>query len=163
MNVVEYLKHRDAHFELIPHRKTRSAHRMSEELHIPQKMVAKSVLLRADHGYQFFVAVLPANRLIDLERLSAAFGGAHIELATNTEVAQHCPDCERGVLPPFGSQYGMKTVIDTSLLEADEIVFEGNTHREAIRMSLDEYRRAEAPTVVSFATEIAARRPAVQC
>ena len=33
---------------------------------------------------------------------------------------------QEGVLPPFGSQIGLRTLLDESLLEEREIVFEGN-------------------------------------
>ena len=59
-----------------------------------------------------------------------------------------CPDCEIGALPPFGSQYGLKTVVDESLLADEHIVFEGNTHAEAIRMRLDDFRNLEHPLVL---------------
>lgn len=45
----------------------------------------------------------------------------------------------------------MKTVLDESLTEDEEIVFEGNTHHEAIRMMLDDFRRIEQPQIASFA------------
>jgi Ala-tRNA(Pro) deacylase len=121
-------------------------------------MVAKTVLLRADHGFRYLVAVLPADKAIDFERLSAVFGGACFELATEAELVQHCPDCEVGVLPPFGSQYGMMTIVDERLTADEEIVFEGNTHREAIRMRFDDFRRAEEPTIVSFTRELPPRK-----
>ena len=86
-------------------------------------------------GPAFVVAVLPANRAVDFELAADVLGGGQVELATERDVAQHCPDCETGVLSPFGRQYGMKTMVDESLLEDEEIIFEGNTHHEAIRMN----------------------------
>jgi len=37
------------------------------------------------------------------------------------------------------------------LAEDDEIWFEGNTYKEAIRMKFDDFRRLEQPLVASFA------------
>ena len=54
-------------------------------------------------------------------------------------------DCELGALPPFGSQYGVRTLMDRMLLEDEEIVFEGNTHHEAIRMRHKDYASLEHP------------------
>jgi Ala-tRNA(Pro) deacylase len=80
-------------------------------------------------------------------------GGAKVELATEVEIGAHCPDCEFGVLPPFGSWYGMRTIVDSSLAEDEAIVFEGNTHAEAIRMRFDEFRQLEDPLIAPFATK----------
>jgi len=46
----------------------------------------------------------------------------------------------------------MKTIVDEGLADDEEIVFEGNTHDEAIRMRFDEFRRLEEPLVAAFAT-----------
>ena len=113
--------------------------------------VAKTVLLRANHGYRYVVAVLPATKTIDFQRASQALGGSQLELATELEIAQHCPDCEIGALPPFGSQYGMKTLVEQGLTEDTKIVFEGNTHHEAIRMKFEDFCTVEQPSIASFA------------
>jgi Ala-tRNA(Pro) deacylase len=130
---------------------TYDAQRLAQTLHIPGREVAKTVLLRANGGYRYLVAVLPATKNIDFEKASAALGGSKLRLATETEVSEHCPDCEVGVLPPFGSQYGMVTLVDESLTKDEEIVFAGNTHRNAIRMRFADFRRIEEPLIVDLA------------
>lgn len=151
MNVTTFLNERKCWFERVPHQPTYSAQRMAHELHVPGREVAKTVLLRANGDYKFVVAVLPASKKIDFQRVSKLLGGSKIELATEIEIGTHCPDCEFGVLPPFGSRYGMRTIVDSSLSEDDEIVFEGNTHVEAIRMRFAEFRELEDPLVAPFA------------
>lgn len=147
MNIEEYLRDRDIDCTRMPHSDTYDAQRMAHSVHVPGREVAKTVLLRADHGYKYIVAVLPANRQVNLELVSKALGGSQIDLATEIDIAQHCPDCEIGALPPFGSQYNMTTLIDGALLQDEEIVFEGNTHHESIRMKLEDFRRLEEPLV----------------
>lgn len=151
MTIAQYLEDRHCQFERVPHSPTYSAQRLAHELHVPGREVAKSVLLRANGGYGFVVAVLPANKQVDLAKASELLGGSKIQLATEMEISAHCPDCDFGVLPPFGSQYGMTTIVDSSLAEDEEIVFEANTYDEAIRMRFDEYRKLENPLVAPFA------------
>ncbi|MGE5754193.1 MAG: aminoacyl-tRNA deacylase, partial [Planctomycetaceae bacterium] len=62
-------------------------------------------------------------------------------------------DCERGALPPFGSRYGLKTLVDESLTRDERIVFEGNTLHEAIRMSYRDYADLERPQVADFSRD----------
>jgi Ala-tRNA(Pro) deacylase len=123
-------------------------------LHIPGRDVAKTVLLRANlnGGRQFVVAVLPATKQIDFDRAAQLIHGGKLQLATEVEIGEHCPDCEFGVLPPFGSRYGMKTIVDSSLAEDEEIWFEGNTHNEAVRMKFDDFQQLEKPQVGPFAS-----------
>ena len=151
MNLTDYLRQQQVAFRVLTHQDTYDSLRLAEALHVPGRMLAKTVLLRLDHGFRYAVAVLPATHLVDLEAVSRMVGGAHTELATEIEIAQHCPDCECGSLPPFGTMYGMETLLDESFLEAEELVFEGNTHHEAIRMGCVDYLRVENPLTGDFA------------
>lgn len=150
MNVAELLQQKNVEYDVIPHRDTYDAPRLAQTLHISGREVAKTVLLRVDNGYVFCVAMLPANKKIDFEKASKLMGGSKLELAKEVEIGEHCPDCEFGALPPFGSQYGMKTLVDDSLAQDEEIVFEGNTHHEAIRMKFQDFRELEQPQVGDF-------------
>ncbi len=151
MNWEGFLREKGIDFEVIPHPETYDAQHMAEALHISGRHVAKTVLLRADRGFAYIVAVLPAPYRIDLQALSAAYGGSRLELATEQEIAERCPDCEFGVLPPFGSQYSLKTIVDKELTLDEWFVFEGSTHREAVRMRWDDFQRVEQPLVACFA------------
>jgi Ala-tRNA(Pro) deacylase len=151
MKVADFLTKKKVGFKVLSHPNAFDAQRLAHTLHIPGRVVAKTVLLRANGGYAYIVAVLPATKHVDLQRASAALGGSKLELATEVDLAAHCPDCETGVLPPFGSQYAMQTIVDESLAKDQEIVFEGNTHDEAIRMTFEDFRRIEEPLIVDFA------------
>src|SRR5262249_5350423 len=148
MNVKAFLEERRVPFDVLMHEPTYDAQHMAQCVHVPGREVAKTVLLRANHGYKYIVAVLPATTMIDFERASKDLGGTELALATEIEMAEICPDCEMGALPPFGSQYGLKTVVDESLLADESIVFEGNTHAEAIRMKFTDFCDIEHPLVL---------------
>jgi Ala-tRNA(Pro) deacylase len=151
MNVADFLKQHNVPFECVHHEVSFDAQHLAHAVHTPGQEVAKTVLLRANGGYRYLVAVLPATKQIDFQKLSAALGGSKICLATELEISCHCPDCEMGVLPPFGSQYGMMTLVDESLTKDTQIVFEGNTHEDAIRMKFEDFRRIEVPLIVDLA------------
>ena len=151
MNVASFLETQKCWYEQVAHQPTYSAQRMAGQLHVPGREVAKAVLLRVKPKQDYIVAVLPANMVIDLDRAAKMLDVKRLELATEPEIATFCSDCEFGALPPFGSRYGLKTIVDSTLAEDDVILFEGNTHHDAIRMKFDDYRRLENPTVASFA------------
>lgn len=151
MDVKSFLTERQTPFEVLPHAWAKGASRLAESVHVPGLNVAKTVLLHVDHGFRDVVAVLPANLRIDPDEVSQMLGGAEVKFGNAEDVAQRCPDCERGVLPPFGSKYGMSTIADESLAQCDQIVFECNTHEEAVRMKWNDFRRLENPLVGRFA------------
>jgi Ala-tRNA(Pro) deacylase len=151
MNVATFLERGHYKFERVSHAPAYSAQRLAHELHVSGREVAKTVLLRANGGYQYVVALLPASKHVDFERVSKLLGGAKVELANEFDISAHCPDCDFGVLPPFGSRYGMTTIVDSSLAEDEYIWFEGNSHEEAIRIKFEDFRRLEQPLVGPFA------------
>lgn len=153
MNIAKFLKEQNVEFQLVPHRETYDAQRMAQAIGVAGCEVAKTVLLKVAGDHVFVVAVLPADKTIDLDRASQILGEGKLALATEPEISQHCPDCEVGVLPPFGSKYKMLTIVDANLAKEEEIVFEGNTHHEAIRMKFADFRRIEEPRIGSFVKE----------
>jgi Ala-tRNA(Pro) deacylase len=148
MNVKTFLNSRSVWYDALEHDPTYSAQRMAQALHVPGDEVAKTVLLRADG--QYVVAVVPATCNVDLKRAKQALGAKRVELATETEFGEAFPDCEIGAVPPFGSQYGFKTLVDAELARDEQIVFESNSHHEAIRMNYADFVKVEQPQVAAF-------------
>ena len=151
MNTEQFLQQHGAQFEVVPHAEAFDTAHVAQATATPGREVAKAVLLRANHAYRYIVAVLPSTHRIDLEALSHVLGDAQVQLASEIEVAERCPDCDFGVLSPFGSQYGAETLVDKSLTQDEQILFEGNTHCEAIRMKYADFCKIENPTVAEFA------------
>jgi Ala-tRNA(Pro) deacylase len=151
MNIRQFLETHNIPFKTIVHPPAFDASHLAEATHTSGKQVAKTVLLHVNHSFRDVVAIVPATAQVDLRKVGEIFGGAEVRLANEKDVASRCPDCETGVLPPFGSQYGMRTVVDESLAH-DQIVFEANTHNEAIGMKFADFSALEAPLIGSIAT-----------
>jgi Ala-tRNA(Pro) deacylase len=156
MSIKHFLQRRRVPFEIVAHPQAFDAQHLAQALHVPGREVAKTVLLRVDHDY--VVAVLPSTHMIDLKEMSAFLGGAAVELATEHEIAQRCPDCEFGVLPPFGSHYGAQTIVATSLTKDEHIAFESDSFTEAIRIKYADFYNYEHPLVADFARRVEAPR-----
>lgn len=148
MGVAEFLADQRVPFETLFHAPAFSAQRRAKHLHLPGDQVAKCVLLRRAAGY--LVAVLPATRQIDLALLSAALGES-VRLGDDREAANLFRDCEWGVVPPFGTLYGVPTLLDDSFDPEAWVVFEGRLHVEAIRMLGRDFERLERPQRLRFA------------
>jgi Ala-tRNA(Pro) deacylase len=149
MKLDELLISRHIAFQRLPHRRTYTANRMAQALHVKGREIAKSVLVRTGNGH--VLAVLPATHHVDLEQLREDLGEERVELAAEEEMDRLFPDCERGAMPPFGSLYHVPTIMDESLAEDRNIVFEAHDHEQAIRMSMDDYEAIEHPRRGHFA------------
>lgn len=151
MNIKQYLDEQRVDYKVYPHREETDASRTAAALHVPGQNLAKTVLLRADRGFRYIVAVLPATARLDLDRVRAAFGGAEIRLATELEVTERSPRCEAGTLTPFGSQIQADTIADAALAEHSDLFFIGDCHRECIRLNFRDFCRLEHPLVLPIA------------
>jgi Ala-tRNA(Pro) deacylase len=149
MDVPQFLTHEQVEFSLIPHPRTETTQHLAEQVHVSGDHVAKSVLLRSPPN--FLLAVLPASYRIDLPKLRKQLGVRNLELANETEVSERFPEYEVGALPPFGSQFGVPSVVDRSLTDKEEIVFDAGSHTQAVRMPYADFERLEQPQVFEFA------------
>ena len=151
MNLMHFLDEKGIPYRVYQHDETFDAQHMAQSLHVSGRRIAKAVMVRVNEGAKYVVLLLPAPMLVCLQRVSKALGGAKVELATEAEMLKHAPGCEFGVVPVFGSQFGMETIVDQSLTTQDEIVFQGDTHEESIRLRFHDFYTLEHPRIASIA------------
>jgi Ala-tRNA(Pro) deacylase len=142
MRIAVFLQQQRVAFESLPHAPAYSAQQLAKYLRLPGAQVAKAVLLRGPSS--FLLAVVPATRQVDTDKLSWDLGGP-VRLASNQEAAGLFPDCEWGVVPPFGGLYGLETLLDESIPTDAWIVFEAHTTVVAIRLRCRDFVRLERP------------------
>jgi Ala-tRNA(Pro) deacylase len=152
MSVQTYLRSRHIPFEVLLHAPAPSATRLAQSVHVPGQRVAKTVLMRASD--RFVLAVLPATHRIDMPKLMQSLGTTDVRIASEQDLNEVFVDCELGATPPFGRLYGISTIVDSNLAGGSEIVFEGNTRHEGVRMRYRDYEAVEAPVRARFATPI---------
>jgi Ala-tRNA(Pro) deacylase len=154
----DYLDENGVKYEVIEHPPTLSAPATAEVLHVPGRSVAKVVMIK--DGPDDVMTVLPASLKVDVLRIQEVLGHSwnhRIRLATESEFAKLFPDCEVGMMPPFGNLYGLDVLVDSSLTEDDEIVFPAGNSRESIRMRYDDYEGLVVPRVVDFGSNVLGR------
>ncbi len=151
MRIDAFLAEQNVPFETLPHAPAFTAQKLAKYLRVPGSRVAKSVLLVAPEGC--CLAVLPATHHVDTEQLTRELGGP-VRLATDGEMAGIFHDCEFGIVPPFGTLYGLPILLDDSLRPDALLVFEGHTHVEALRMRCGDYERLEKPRRLRFARRL---------
>jgi Ala-tRNA(Pro) deacylase len=148
MRIVDLLAAQRIDFEPLPHPPAFTAQKLAKYLHVSGHQVAKSVLLLGPAGY--LLAVLPATHQIDTEALTRELGGP-VRLASDREMAEVFRDCEWGVAPPFGTLYGLPTLLDESIPAEAHVVFETHTRVQAIRLRCRDFERLERPRRLRFA------------
>src|SRR6188472_4139878 len=97
----EFLDTGGAAYEHHVHPDVFTAADTAESVHIPGSEMAKTVIVNADGLLR--MAVIPANRMVDLRHLKFITRSENIHIASEREFRNAFPDCEVGAMPPFGS------------------------------------------------------------
>jgi Ala-tRNA(Pro) deacylase len=148
-SIGNFLKRERVPYTIFMHRAAYTAQQEAEAAHVQGRHWAKIVVCFADS--EPIQAVLPADLMVDLERLGALARAHTVRLAREAEMAGLYPDCEPGAMPPFGPIYWQRVFVDTSMVGDPEMVFNAGTHTDAVCMHYNDFAEIVRPTVGTFA------------
>jgi Ala-tRNA(Pro) deacylase len=148
--VKAFLKDQHISFSTILHKPRFTANDTASTAHVPRGQFAKTLLVKLDG--QFALAVVPADRRLDLELLRGATGAIEAKLADEAEVKAFFSHCEVGAMPPLGHLYGLDVYVDLPLSHQPQIAFNGGTHDEAIQMPYREFEKLSRTQIVEIST-----------
>lgn len=144
----EYLDSHQVKYLTIEHSPAYTAQEIAAVAHIPGRELAKTVIVKVDG--ELVMAVLPASRRINFNRLKQETGAKRIELSSEQEFEELFPDCQLGAMPPFGNLYGLEVLVDESLLDDEEIAFNACNHHELIRLPIEDFKALVKPRIFLF-------------
>jgi Ala-tRNA(Pro) deacylase len=144
----EFLDQNNVRYVTIAHSPAYTAAQIAHSAHISGKMLAKTVILKADD--QLLMAVVPANYKVDTEALREALGARTARLCEEREFASAFPGCEVGAMPPFGNLWDVPVYVAEELAEDEVIAFNAGTHTELIQLSYADFERLVKPEVLSM-------------
>lgn len=133
-----FLEQSGVQYSVIPHPYTQSSRESAEVTHVPQEHLAKAVVLGDDAGY--VMAVIPSNRHLRVETLAKRMR-RNLALAGENRIMTVFKDCATGAIPPLGPAYGMKTILDDSLVGLPEVYFEAGDHEDLVRVDGEQFVR----------------------
>jgi len=148
-SVTRFLQSAHVPFVTVAHRPTFRAQEDAAVTHTAGSEWAKTVVCFADG--EPLLAVVPPDRHVNVVRLRNLAGARALRLATEMELGDLYPECERGATPPLGPVFRQRVFVDESLAHASEIVFDGGTHTDAIRMRFRDFAAVSHPIVGGFA------------
>jgi Ala-tRNA(Pro) deacylase len=148
--LIEFLDSRHVKYVRISHSMAFTAQEIAATAHVPGKEMVKTVIVRIDG--QPAMAVLPASRRVDLERLREVARAGKVEIIGEQDFKSRFPDCEVGAMPPFGHLYDMDVYVDDALAQDEQIAFNAGLHTELVRMRFADFESLEHPKLARFAT-----------
>ena len=147
-DVMDYLKRNNVRYEVIEHAPAFSAHEVAVVSHVPEKDLAKTLVVYSDGKY--CMVVVPADHRLNDHLLHDVLKAKHIHLASEDDLQQIFPDCEIGAMPPFGNLYALPVYVDQSLANDEEIVFNACSHTRSIRLKMYDYMRLVQPVIAEI-------------
>ena len=148
-SIHEFGRGAGAAYPVVPHTPAYNAQEEAAVAHLPSRAWAKVVVCLVEG--EPIQAVVPAPLAVNLDRLLELTGGSTIRLAVEDELRRLYPDREPGAIPPFGPICGQPVFVDVALAAEPEIVFNGGSHAEAIRIRWTDFATTVRPIVGRFA------------
>ncbi len=127
-------------FEVVEHEAVRTSEEAAavRGTRLSQGVKAMVIRIKAGGKKVFLVAALPADRRVDLAKLSERLKG-ELKLARPEEVLE-VTGCEVGGVPPFG--HGLPILFDSSVFAEPEVEFNAGLKTRSIKVSSAGLRKA---------------------
>ena len=146
----EFLTKNSINYEVFSHEPVITSEEATSIIGVPVEQGAKAIVVR-DSGRYFFLAVLPGNKKINLEKLGQSISDAKLplRLAAHSEVLQRT-GCEIGSVHPFGLLFELETYCDKALMKNDLIYFNPGVHERTVKMKCEDYVKIANPVICEF-------------
>jgi Ala-tRNA(Pro) deacylase len=136
--LANYLQQSGARYEVCAHAHSRTSAETARLAHVPERLLAKSVLLEDDDGC--VMAVVPADARVRVSALARLLGRTALRLSDEDTVKRLFTDCDPGAVPPFGMAYGVETAVDEELFARNPDVYvESGDHEQLLHMSRGQF------------------------
>ena len=135
--IEEELKQHGVPFEESHHPEAFTAQAVAQREHVSGHHVAKVVVVMADDRPAELI--LPASRRVILSRIKEMLGARDVRLASEEEMVRYFTDCEQGAIPALRHWPNIDVLMDESMRCKGDILIQGGTHQDAVRMRFDDW------------------------
>ncbi len=99
---------------------------------IPPRSLAQTVLLKDQIG--LVMAVIPVTHELDTDSLCKILH-RKLEPAQDMQITAIFRDCKPGFIPPLGEAYGVRAIIDDSLIQSGDICFTSGSPAHLVKVT----------------------------
>lgn len=154
--VIEFLKNSGVEFKHFSHKPVRTSKEAAEERGVAMGSGAKALLVKyagKDVGEGHALLVMSASRKVAWKNVKEHLGTKNVSFASVNDVME-VTGCVPGAVPPFGSVFKVKTLVDPSLSAQGEIInFNCGLQSQSVTMRTEDYFKVEQPAVLDFTTD----------
>jgi Ala-tRNA(Pro) deacylase len=141
--VINFLDKKGAKYEVISHRKVFTAFDKAKTLKLPEKMVAKTLVVKFNTS--FAVVLIPAGKNLDKKKFKKVIDSylkkkgekqaKKIDFAKEAWIKKNLKGAKVGAVPPFGNLWKLPTFLDKSLVNNQKIVVSAGDYSWSIKIS----------------------------
>mgnify|MGYP001614304673 CR=1 FL=1 len=144
--IIELLDKNNIKYEIKEHKETYTSEQAAEYRGEDLKIGAKAMILKGD---DFLMCVISAARRINSKKVREIINCKKLRFATKEEVIEKT-GCVPGSVPPFGNIFGLRLLVDESLLENEYIAFNAGMLTKSIKMKKDDYLKMVNAEICDF-------------
>lgn len=115
---------------------------------VSMSQAAKALLFKTKEA-GFVLVVLPGDKRVDSRKLKDYLQTKSLRFAAPEEVEEQM-GCKIGSCYPLGIVAGLRTLVDESLSQNQDVFFNPGRHDVSIRMPYDGYIRLAVPEIVAI-------------
>jgi len=136
--IINFLEKAKVKYEIIEHKTVFTAFDKSQTLKVPEKIVGKTLILKANNSLVF--VLIPANKNLDLKKIKkkiekdAERPKEKVELASERLIKKKIKGVKLGAIPPFGNLWKCQTFVDNSIKREKEIIVNGGDWNFSIKI-----------------------------
>ena len=155
--VIEFVKSKGIEFKHFSHKPVKTSKEASDERGVDMNSGAKALLVRYTpkdgKEVKFALLVMSAGKKVSWKEVKAHVGSKDVSFAKLEEV-KAVSGCIPGAVPPFGSVFGIQTIVDPSLRKQGDIInFNCGLRSQSLSMKTEDYFKIENPFTLQFATD----------
>jgi len=131
--IINFLEKNKTKYELINHRTVYTAFDKAQTLKVPEKTIAKTLLLKVDRKLVF--VVIPAHKNLDEKKLKKFTKAKKISFLSENSIKKKIKGVKLGAVPPFGNLWKATTLVDRSLMKEKKIILNSGDYNWSIKIS----------------------------
>ncbi|MFA6171041.1 MAG: YbaK/EbsC family protein [Patescibacteria group bacterium] len=151
--LLAYLEKAGVSHSVLVHKTVYTAYDAAATMKKKLDEIAKSLLVKADKDY--YVAILPADRNLDMKKLGAVIGKAcdrkvKMIKIPGEEIMAEVVKAKNMAITAFGGLHNLPVVAEKNLEKAKKLVFSSGQHNHSIEMKLKDFLKLEKPILGKF-------------
>lgn len=145
----QHFTDKDVTFHEIQHEPGASAEDYHKAVGCRYEQQAKCLLIKiyTDSGDRFVILTIPAQKRADLEQVKTLMNAKKARMATREELKE-VTGCDYGEVPPTGSVFGIKLLMDKDLLNEQEIFMNAGRVDVSFVINPKDLQKAEEPILL---------------